>query len=112
MRSAENSCYYLLDNPPSKGQISSRKNFDLQITEQRIQRRFVMPEGVVAVPKGSDIHIGRVMNLSIGGMGLRHSLNDPAVFALDAEVKIDIMVVGGDYHLSDIPAEIIWVQFF
>ncbi|MCF8055882.1 MAG: PilZ domain-containing protein [Desulfocapsa sp.] len=68
--------------------------------EQRRQQRFEIPEAFVVAPEG----VGQLINISTGGLAFKR-LNGPE---LPAKWDLDIVIPPNDFHLEQLPVELIW----
>lgn len=73
-------------------------------SELRQHERFQLHDGVVALTGPSAIRFGRIINISLGGVSLRHF--DGENWALDTHGH-DIILAGYTFSLSDVPTRII-----
>ncbi len=72
------------------------------ILEQRRHQRFVIPEAIVVTPG----NVCQLVNLSSGGL----SLTCIRAVGLPTKWSLDIIIAGTDFHLKQIPVELLWVR--
>lgn len=75
--------------------------------DRRKYPRFRAREGAVAVPRSSDARIGRIMDISSGGLAVHHASEEDW---LSGSSRIDILTIDSDYYLSKIPVRVVSEQ--
>lgn len=70
------------------------------ILEQREHKRFEIPEAIIVISG----NIGQLVNISSGGLAFKcfHTISLPE------KPSLDILVAGRDFHLQQLPVELVW----
>ncbi len=70
------------------------------IVERRRFKRYLVQDGVVAVPISSTIKIGKIMDISKGGISVRYV--DDEVWQSNT-FELDILLADDDFYLPKVP---------
>jgi len=73
---------------------------EINIPEQRKSKRFKIPDAIVITPD----NVCQLVNISTGGLSFKCFLE----VDLPAKCTVDIMVAGSDFHIEQLPVELIW----
>jgi hypothetical protein len=75
---------------------------EMTITELRKHKRFVIPEAIVVTPG----NVCQLVNISAGGL----SLKCIRAVGLPTKWSLDLIIAGSDFHLKQLPVELLWVK--
>ena len=78
-------------------------NSGTERSEKRSHTRFPVQDGVVAVPRSSLTKIGKVIDISIGGLAVRCPSEGSW---LNGSGEIDLLLLDNEYYIHKIPVSI------
>jgi hypothetical protein len=79
-------------------------NSGTERSEKRSHTRFPVQDGVVAVPRSSLTKIGKVIDISIGGLAVRCPRGGSW---LNGSGEIDLLLLDNEYYIHKIPVSIV-----
>jgi hypothetical protein len=93
-------------------QVKDRPKGDVVInprvqSENRDHMRFRAREGIFVVLKPSYSHVGRLIDISMGGLAFDYVVDDVLP---KPPAELEIFVKGGAFRLNGIPCEAIWAD--